>query len=873
MNGLFYERVAPDRFSDGHLRHVAGVLDQNPPWIMRKLIQVLSARVSVDEYVIKKIKELAASGPVVYALKYRSLYDVHFLRMRFAQLGLPVPAFAFGLSPSETGSVLKWAQVWCAKIMGLLRDRDHAGVVDQTALGEIFQAGGAAVLFLVDEKTSRARYLKPDIDPIRVLLELQGKWAGSIAILPMFVLYDRRQPRTIRPFWETFLGDADQPGPVRRIVTAVKKWTIPEVLIGEPVHLVAQFEEFGSDRFWEELPFEVRNDLVAAINARIRVNRGPERLSRTEIKERVLQDWRVQKAVRLAVQRDPGSEQKVRKNAESYVDEIAADQRIQVHHFLFYVLKWLFAKIFDDIDLNEAQFSVLKEKNQQGSLIYVSCHKSHLDYLLVGFLSFVNQMAIPYMAAGKNLSFWPVGPILRNAGAFFLRRTFKGLALYPHVFAAYLKVLVKANININFYIEGGRSRTGKMLPPKVGMLAFLVQAVKEDAVKDLTFVPTFVGYDQVPEEGSHLRELAGREKRKESILAVLRSREVLRKRFGRAYIRFDNPISYVSFRDRFAQRSEAAGAAEDNRRLLNEFAYHLMYGIVKAGVVAPVELVAAGLVCSNRRRISDDVLLATIQTFSDVLGVEGFELAESLQDREKTTAATLGLFAVRGFIEVEPGKSGSEPTVYLINDEKRAALQFYKNSIVNYLWPYALFAAAALKNGFDGVEISQAVRRDFHFLKGLMSRELIWDPLVTDDELLEKTWSRCRERGWLGAEGSPPSQPPNRLALESLRGVLTDLFEVYYCALLSTDSALDGPVTLKDLIRRMTRKANEYFDSQADRFTPLLPSVIVDNALTQFSAMGILDYVPTRKELNAVTDPERADELRQFISGIIGLTG
>lgn len=872
MNDPFDENVVPDRLTNGHLRHVAGVLDQSPPWILRKLIPALSARVSVDEYVIKKIKELAQGGPVVYAMKYRSLYDVHFLRMRFAQLGLPVPAFVFGLSPSETGSVRKWAQVWHARIVALLRDRDRSEAVDGRALSEIFETGGAAVLFLVDEKTSRARYLNPDVDPIRMLLDLQGKSAGSIAIVPMFVLYDRRQPRTIRPFWETFLGDADQPGPVRRILTAVRKWTVPEVLIGEPVHLVAQFEEFGSDRSWEELPFEVRNDLVAAINARIRVNRGPERLSRTEIKEWVLQDSRVQRAVRLAVQRDPQSEQKVRKDAESYVDEIAADQRIQVHHFLFYLLKWLFTKIFDSIDLNEAQFSVLKEKNQQGSLIYVSCHKSHLDYLLVGYLSFVNQMAIPYMAAGKNLSFWPLGPILRNAGAFFLRRSFKGLALYPHVFAAYLKVLVKANININFYIEGGRSRTGKLLPPKVGLLAFLLQAVKEEAVKDLTFVPTFVGYDQIPEESSYLRELAGREKQKESLLAVLRSREVLRKRFGRAYIRFYDPVSYVSFRDRLAQRSEVGGVVEDKRRALNDFAYHLMHGIVRAGVVAPIELVAAGLMCSNRRRVSHDDLVRTIEGFCDVLRSEGLELAGSLEDRERAVETTLGLFAVRGFIEVEPGGPGAKPTVYVINEEKRAALQFYKNSIVNYLWPYALFAAAVLNNGFDGAGNSETISKDFQFLKTLMSKEVIWDPLVTDDELLERTCSVCRERGWLRGTANPHAQPLDRSALESLRGVLTDLFEVYYCVLVAADSAHDGPLSLKDLVKRMTRRPNEYFHNRDDRFAPLLPSVIVDNALTRFSDLGILDYVAARKELNGVTDRERADELRQFIARTVDLT-
>ena len=254
-------------------------------------------------------------------------------------------------------------------------------------------------------------------------------------------------------------------------------------------------------------PFDVRQKLIESINARIRVSRGPKRLSRTEIKELVLQDARLHRIVREKAIGESTSEQKVRKKAESYIEEIAADQRIQALHFLFYVLKWLFSKVFDGIDLKESAFAALKKANAEGSLIFVSSHKSHFDYLLIGFLSFINQMAVPYMAAGKNLSFWPVGPILRHGGAFFLRRSFKGLGLYTHVFAAYVKALAREKVNINFYIEGGRSRTGKLMPPRVGMLAFLLQAVEEGAVEDLSFIPTFIGYDQIPEERSYLRRI------------------------------------------------------------------------------------------------------------------------------------------------------------------------------------------------------------------------------------------------------------------------------------------------------------------------------------------------------------------------------
>lgn len=866
MNGSFDQNVVPAHLADGHLRHVAEALDKEPPWILRKIIPLLSSRVVIDEHVVKRLRELSLAGPIVYALKYRSMYDVHFLRMRFAALGLPVPTFVFGLSPRETGSMSKWADAWRGKIKRLIGHRHRSGVADDKVLSEVLGDGGAAVLFLVDERTSRERYLNPALDPIRILLDLQGRMAASIAVVPMFVLYDRRQPRVIRPFWETFLGDPDRPGPLRRILGAIRKWTIPEVLMGEPVQLVAQFEEFGSGRPWEDLPFEVRKDLVASINARIRVNRGPEKISRTEIKERVLQDGRVQRAVRLSVQRDPGAEQKIRKKAEAYVDEIAGAQHIQVHHFLYYVLKWLFSKMFDAVDVKESQFAMLKEKNQEGSLIYVSCHKSHIDYLLIGFLCFVNQMAIPYMAAGKNLSFWPVGPILRNAGAFFLRRSFKGLGLYPDVFAAYLKVLIKEHININFYIEGGRSRTGKLLPPRLGLLAFLLQAVKEEGVNDLTFVPTFVGYDQVPEEGSYLRELAGKEKQKETLISFLRSRDVLRKRYGRAYIRFDKPVSYKEFRDRFNATQRAEGASEDSRKLITEFAYHIMSGIVRAGVIAPIELVAGALFCAGRRRVSHESMQRAIDVFLRILRNEKFELADILDEQEKAVRTALGLFAMRGFIEVDQNNVGGKAAVYEISEEKRAGLQFYKNSLVCYLWPYSLFAAAVLKNGVEQTEISEDVRDDFVFLKDLMSKEVIWDPLITPIELVDRASDFCLAQGWVGKKAGSSTPPENSWVLKCLRGVLQDLFEVYYWALVAAKDFQGDSISLKDYTKRMRKAAGEHAGMRGDRFTPLFASVVVDNALSLFNEMGIVDYAASQKVIKGVADRQKANEAREFIA-------
>lgn len=871
MKNVSEVKTVPDFLSDGRFRHVLGVLDREPPWIMRKLTPVLSSRVSIDDYVQDRLRTLAASGPLVYAMKFRSIYDLHYLRIRFAQLGLPVPGFAFGVSPAESGSLLKWAQIWINRAANVFHDLSHPEPFDESVLKEIFDRGGAGVLFLVDEKTSRARYIDPDVDPIRILLDLQGRLPASIAVVPMTILYDRSQPRTIRPFWESFLGDPDRPGPLKRILIAMRRWTVPELLIGEPVYLVGQFEEFGSEKSWEELPFEVRKDLVESINSRIRVNRGPERLSRTEIKERVLQDPRLKRAVDRAVTRDPGSEKKVRKQAESFVDEIAGDQRIQVHHFLYHILKWLFSTIFDGIDLRESQFAALKSKNQEGSLIYVSCHKSHLDYLLVGYLAFINQMAIPYMAAGKNLSFWPVGPLLRNAGAFFIRRTFKGLGLYPHVFAAYLKVLVKEKININFYIEGGRSRTGKLLPPRVGMLAFLLQSVKEGSVKDLTFVPTFVGYDQIPEERSYLSELAGKDKQAESMFAIVRSREILKRRFGKAYVRFHEPVSYVDFCEQFQNASDETdtSSVEENRKLLNGFAYYIMHAVAKVGVVTPVELVSAGLACANQRTVSRAFLLQAMGHFMDGLREKGIECVESLSRLDEAAEKTLTLFSSRGFFEESTAERVFGDNVYPISDQKRANLDFYRNALINYLWPEFLSAALLLNPQTAGHGSFLHLGENFRFLRDLLSKEVIWNPLVDDDEILERSLRFFRKMGWLKDSESDRADIVNKQALECFRGAIFDLLGIYYLVAVTAQGVEITGISQKEFAKRMAKTSKEVYPEDRARPAPTLGSVPITNALTRFTEMGILEYKAGRKELTHVIDRDRMDWCTRFLAGVL----
>jgi glycerol-3-phosphate O-acyltransferase len=863
-------QVVPLHLRDGRFHHVTGVLDEEPSWPLRKLIPILSANVRVDEHVVQTLRALAQNGPLVYAMKYRSAYDLQFLRMRFADLGLPLPSFVFGMSAGEIGSFSKRIKVWKAKLDVVIHEHRRPSAVDEDVIKEILQGGDAGVMFLVDEKTSRSRYVHPELDPIRILLDLQGRMAASIALVPMTILYDRTPRRSIRPFWETFLGDPDMPGPLKRLLIGIRKWTVPEVLVGEPVHLVGEFEEFGSDRSWEELPFDVRQKLIENVNARIRVSRGPERLSRTEIKERVLQDSRLHRIVREKASAEGTSEQKVRQKAESYVQEIAADQHIQALHFLYYLLKWLFSKVFDGIDLRESTFAKLKKAGAEGSLIYVSCHKSHFDYLLIGYLSFINQMAVPYMAAGKNLAFWPVGRLLRNGGAFFLRRSFKGLGLYTHVFAAYVKALVKEKVNVNFYIEGGRSRTGKLMPPRVGMLAFLLQAVEEGAVEDLTFVPVFIGYDQIPEERSYLRELAGRDKQAESFLSVIRAREILKRSFGKVYVRFEKPISFRGFcRNRAVAVDPTNISAKENRKLLHDFAYYLMHGMVRVGVVTPIDLAAAGLVCTGKPRVSRELFFKSVEYLSTMLNKSQIEFAESLGNREVALDQALGLFRSRGFVTLEPSSSPDDEIVYVINEEKRANLEFYRNSLVNYLWPSSFLAILLTQDGLGPEASATGMREEFQQLSQIFSKELIIDPLVSDAENRDQALSWFSEEGWVRSEDESRISVVNPEPLESLRGIVSDVIEIYYLALVASETVEQGGVGLKEFMKRILKIARDLPGSDENRPLPSVSSVTVANALARFFEMGILEYRPSRKYLKTVTDTEQRDELKQFLGRVL----
>ena len=256
-------------------------------------------------------------------------------------------------------------------------------------------------------------------------------------------------------------------------------------------------------------------------------------------------------AVRKAVSAEAAEKSislvKAEGNARRYALEIASDYSNTVVQALIIFLDWVWTRIYDRIEVhNFEQVSRIAAGN---SLVYVPCHRSHIDYLLMSYLLFMRGLTPPHIAAGSNLNMPVVGPILRGGGAFFLRRKLKGAALYSAVFLEYLHMMIERGFPIEYYIEGGRSRSGRTLTPRTGMLGMTVQSYLRTRARPLYFVPVYVGYEKLMEGSSYLAELGGKQKKNESLLDLLGAIRLLKRRFGAVHVNFGEPLLLSQFLD------------------------------------------------------------------------------------------------------------------------------------------------------------------------------------------------------------------------------------------------------------------------------------------------------------------------------------
>lgn len=443
---------------------------------------------------------------------------------------------------------------------------------------------------------------------------------------------------------------------------------------------------------------------------------GPDLSHRRTLVNQVLAAPSVQRVIAAEAGGDAEARETVQRKARAYALEIAADISYPTIRIVERFLKWLWHRIYDGIELNHMDrvHSVAEDKE----VIYVPCHRSHFDYLLLAYIVYEEGLHIPHVAAGINLNMPIVGSILRRGGAFFLRRSFKGNRLYAAVFDAYLQKILSRGYSIEYFVEGGRSRTGRLLSPKGGMLGMSVNAYVQHPKRPVVFVPIYFGYEKLIEGASFISELGGAEKKKESLFGLIKSVKSLRENFGKVYVNIGDPIELERVLDDVQPNWRETTPKDDTRPdwlgdVVDRLGSEIMYGINAAAAVTPISLLALALLATPKQRIGLDELRRQLQLSIELL--RRFRYSESITLPDLTPDAIIAHGEKLDVIS-----RSNHPMGQVINmSEKTAVLMtYFRNNILHLAAVPAAVACCFIQGRqLEHAELQRLISLIYPFMK------------------------------------------------------------------------------------------------------------------------------------------------------------
>ena len=436
---------------------------------------------------------------------------------------------------------------------------------------------------------------------------------------------------------------------------------------------------------------------------------GPDLSHRRTLVNQVLMTPRVQRAIAAEAGTDPRAREKTENEARKYAMEISADISYPTVRVVERFLKWLWHRIYEGIELNHIER--IHEVAKSKEVVYVPCHRSHFDYLLLSYIVYEEGLQLPHVAAGINLNIPIVGSILRRGGAFFLRRTFKGNKLYAVVFDAYLQMILTRGHSIEYFVEGGRSRTGRLLQPKGGMLVMTVNSYIRAPKRPVVFVPIYFGYEKLIEGDSFISELGGAKKEKESLFGLISSVKSLRENFGKVYVNVAEPIELDAMLDSVHPDWRNSNVDDDERPewlagVVDELGDEIMNRINTAAAVTPISLLAYALLSTPKQKIGLDELRRQLDPSLNLL--RQFRYSESITLPEMTADE---LIEHGERLDVISRTSHPMGQVIHMAEETAVLMTYFRNNILHlFAVPAAVACCFIQGRELEHAELQRLVR-------------------------------------------------------------------------------------------------------------------------------------------------------------------
>jgi glycerol-3-phosphate O-acyltransferase len=517
--------------------------------------------------------------------------------------------------------------------------------------------------------------------------------ALELDIVPVAVYWGRAPQRERSWFGPLFSENWALVGPFRRLLSIVFNGRSTLIRLGEP-RPVRGYAAAGPDgargarKLLKDMRAEFRHMRVDTL--------GPDLSRRRAIIAQVLRTRAVRQAVRQEIRDTRRTRRDGLQVARRHALEIAANYSHTFVRIAERVLSRFLTRVYDGIEVRNAEY--LDRLPPGCEIVYMPCHRSHVDYLLLSYVIYKRGYAVPYVAAGVNLNLPVLGRLLRKGGAFFIRRSFRGSGLYPIVFMKYVDVMMNRGHPIEFFIEGGRSRTGRLLRPRTGMLGMTVRSYLRDPRRPVAYVPVYFGYDKLLEGESYIDELLGRPKEKESVGGLLGVLPQLRRQLGRVYVAFGEPLLLDATLDQVHADWRRDPLGEDARpawfgEAVDATAAEVMRRINAAAAVTPVNLLAVVMLAAPRQAMLETDLERQIQLYVELL--KEFPYSPDVSIASGDGAAIIRQGEVMGILERRAHPLGD----VLRMEEKNAVLAtYYRNNVLHLFAMPSLVACAFLNN-------------------------------------------------------------------------------------------------------------------------------------------------------------------------------
>lgn len=819
------------------------------------------SHVQVDEQWEPTVRAASERGLVVYVARSLSFLDFLCLDYLTKKHGLPLVRFCndVGMSVVEPFG------------RGSRRLRLKAQIPEDEALTECVAQGHSALLFLRRPpsmaKGGSRKGDAMDTDLIRTLVDLQRTSDRPIQIVPQTFVWTKRPPNKERSFTDLLFGPSEWPGKLRMMSQFLVNSRNAMLRTGKPF-CVQTFLEEHPDLNDAQAADSIRYALLRRMERERALVLGPAKKTATRIQNEILRSPRVRSQIEAAARDADVHVEEIEADARAELDKLCAQVDPTVLDLFHHAVDALWNRIYDGLIVDQEGLERVREAARRGPLILVPSHKSHVDYLILSDVLYVNGMAPPLIAAGENLSFFPLGPILRRSGAFFIKRSFKGKKLYPQLVDAYIRRVLLEGHNIEVFVEGGRSRTGKLLPPKLGILSMIVDAALKLKDREISFVPVSIGYERIIEGGTYEKELAGADKEPESIQGLLGARKVLRSRYGRLYLKFGEIFSFDDLRGEARTRAgkklpmRAELSPPQRRALVQRVAHRITYEINRVTIVTPAALTATVLLTNRRRGIAYDDLVLQARVMVRVLARLGAPFVSPVVDeagelRDDAIRETVRLFEDARMVRATPveigkevagerrrkrrrGDSAMDEVIFSVPDERRVALEYHKNTVLHFFVPSALIASSLMALGGDASLAS--LRERVQQLSRIFKFEFMYRADADFDEIFSDALDGMLEAGEVVRDDElirRGSGDAGRL-VATYAEMLKTYFEGYRIVFRSAASLGDEPVLKKDWCKNTLAVGRRLYFAGDVTLAESVALAKVENALAILHDQGLI---------------------------------